>query len=81
MRQGVPARCYLDLDLCADCSKVSIVLSVWLFSAQERCLTNMAEDLQHYLRFLSAQPDPERWLRTTLLPSLRELLQVHHLSL
>nr|WAB71026.1 interleukin 12 [Takifugu obscurus] len=42
---------------------------------KERCLTNIAEDLQHYLRFLSAQPDPEGWLHATLLPSTRQLLQ------
>lgn len=53
-------------------SVLTVVLSV-----QEQCLSSIAEDLQHYLRFLSAQPDPEGWLGTSLRPSLQELLQVH----
>lgn len=48
---------------------------------QKSCLKNIREDLHHYYRFLSAQPDPERLLHTTVLSSLQELMQVTYLSI
>uniref|UniRef100_H3C170 Interleukin-12 subunit alpha n=1 Tax=Tetraodon nigroviridis TaxID=99883 RepID=H3C170_TETNG len=40
------------------------------------CLKNIREDLHYYYSFLSAQPDADRLLHTTVLASLRELMQV-----
>uniref|UniRef100_H3C7F8 Interleukin-12 subunit alpha n=1 Tax=Tetraodon nigroviridis TaxID=99883 RepID=H3C7F8_TETNG len=39
------------------------------------CLKNIREDLHYYYSFLSAQPDADRLLHTTVLASLRELMQ------
>ncbi|KAM6990075.1 uncharacterized protein LKV04_009648 [Tautogolabrus adspersus] len=45
---------------------------------QELCLTNINEDLHHYYKFLSAQPDPDNSLGQSVLLSLRELMEVTH---
>lgn len=37
---------------------------------------NIGEDLSHYSRFLAAQPDPDSLLRSSVLSSLRELMEV-----
>ncbi|XP_060900624.1 uncharacterized protein zmp:0000001127 [Labrus mixtus] len=42
---------------------------------QELCLTNINEDLHHYYKFLSAQPDPDNLLGRSVLLSLRELME------
>lgn len=53
-----------------------------LFSfPQELCLKSIREDLQHYYKFLSAQPDPDNLIQTTVLSSLRELMQVVYCSI
>lgn len=44
---------------------------------QESCLRNINADLHHYYRFLSAQP----LLNTTVLSSVKELMQVIYLSI
>ncbi|XP_040911798.1 interleukin-12 subunit alpha [Toxotes jaculatrix] len=41
---------------------------------QESCLTNIGEDLHHYYKFLTAQPDPDNLLGTVL-SSLREFME------
>lgn len=48
---------------------------------QKSCLKNIREDLHHYYRLLSAQPDADRLLQTTVLSSLQELMQVIYLSI
>lgn len=48
---------------------------------QKSCLKNIHEDLHHYYRFLSAQPDPDCLLQATLRSSLQELMQVIYLSI
>ncbi|XP_074545504.1 interleukin-12 subunit alpha-like [Halichoeres trimaculatus] len=40
---------------------------------EDLCL--VPEDLRHYYKFLSAQPDPSGALSRTVLPSLRELME------
>lgn len=58
--------------------------SVCLFfhaSSQPGCLRSIGQDLHHYYRFLSAQPDPERLLLTALLSSLQDFMQVIYLSI
>ncbi|KAK9539192.1 hypothetical protein VZT92_004315 [Zoarces viviparus] len=42
---------------------------------QESCLTNIGEDLQHYYKFLTAQPDPDSLLGSTVLFRLREIME------
>ncbi|XP_059200474.1 interleukin-12 subunit alpha-like [Centropristis striata] len=42
---------------------------------QDLCLTNIGKDLQHYYTFLSAQPDPDRYLAPTVLFHLREFME------
>ncbi|KAM4552901.1 interleukin-12 subunit alpha [Odontesthes bonariensis] len=42
---------------------------------QESCVTNIGEDLSHYYKFLTNQPDPEKLLGPTVLLSLRELME------
>lgn len=44
---------------------------------QESCLRSINADLHHYYRFLSAQP----LLNTTVLSSIKELMQVIYLSI
>ncbi|CAG5896733.1 unnamed protein product [Menidia menidia] len=42
---------------------------------QESCVANIEKDLNHYYKFLAAQPDPEGLLGSTVLLSLTELMQ------
>lgn len=51
-------------------------LSTWYLSIQESCLRNIREDLRHYYKFLAGQFSPESSLRTSLLLSLKELMEV-----
>ncbi|XP_055008060.1 interleukin-12 subunit alpha [Boleophthalmus pectinirostris] len=41
---------------------------------QEVCMENIEKDLHHYYKVLSGHPDPDMFLRGTLLLSLRELM-------
>lgn len=45
---------------------------------QESCLTNIEKDLTHYHKFLSAQPDPHKLLDSSVLRSLRQLMEVSY---
>uniref|UniRef100_A0A8C6PAL1 Interleukin-12 subunit alpha-like n=1 Tax=Nothobranchius furzeri TaxID=105023 RepID=A0A8C6PAL1_NOTFU len=42
---------------------------------QASCLTNIGNDLTHYYTFLYAQPDPDHVLGSSVLQSLRELME------
>ncbi|KAM9718478.1 uncharacterized protein ACNS7B_019649 [Menidia menidia] len=42
---------------------------------KESCVANIEKDLNHYYKFLAAQPDPEGLLGSTVLLSLTELMQ------
>ncbi|XP_072220174.1 interleukin-12 subunit alpha [Leuresthes tenuis] len=42
---------------------------------EESCVTNIGKDLSHYYKFLTNQPDPEKLLGSTVLLSLRELME------
>ncbi|XP_017277901.1 interleukin-12 subunit alpha-like [Kryptolebias marmoratus] len=42
---------------------------------KESCLTNIGKDLTHYYKVLSAQPDPDRVLGSSVLHSLRQLME------
>ncbi|MED6253743.1 hypothetical protein ATANTOWER_032507 [Ataeniobius toweri] len=42
---------------------------------QESCIMDIGRDLSHYYKFLSAQPDPDRLLGSSVLYSLRELMK------
>uniref|UniRef100_A0A8C6WSM7 Zmp:0000001127 n=1 Tax=Neogobius melanostomus TaxID=47308 RepID=A0A8C6WSM7_9GOBI len=45
---------------------------------QKQCEQNIGEDLRYYYTFLSAHPDPDRSLSSTVLLSLKELMTVFH---
>lgn len=62
-------------------SRVNHIVALLLSFTQTSCLKNISQDLHHYYRFLSAQPDPDRLLHTTILSSLQELMQVIYLSI
>ncbi|KAM4556485.1 uncharacterized protein V3H82_016443 [Fundulus diaphanus] len=42
---------------------------------QDSCLTDIGKDLSHYYKFLSAQPDPDNLIGSSVLYSLRELME------
>ncbi|MEQ2224572.1 hypothetical protein ILYODFUR_008926 [Ilyodon furcidens] len=42
---------------------------------QESCIMDIGRDLSHFYKFLSAQPDPDRLLGSSVLYSLRELME------
>uniref|UniRef100_A0A8C6VUE6 Interleukin-12 subunit alpha n=1 Tax=Nothobranchius furzeri TaxID=105023 RepID=A0A8C6VUE6_NOTFU len=44
-------------------------------SPKASCLTNIGNDLTHYYTFLYAQPDPDHVLGSSVLQSLRELME------
>lgn len=58
-----------------------MLLLCYMSFSQISCLKNIREDLHYYYSFLSAQPDADRLLHTTVLASLRELMQVIYLSI
>ena len=39
-------------------------------------MTNIGQDLNHYYKFLTAQPDPDSLLGPTVVLSLREFMEV-----
>uniref|UniRef100_A0A3Q2PV26 Interleukin-12 subunit alpha-like n=1 Tax=Fundulus heteroclitus TaxID=8078 RepID=A0A3Q2PV26_FUNHE len=43
---------------------------------QDSCLTDIGKDLSHYYKFLSAQPDPDNLIGSSVLYSLRELMEM-----
>ncbi|KAK5604232.1 hypothetical protein CRENBAI_020743 [Crenichthys baileyi] len=49
-------------------------------SPQESCTMDIGRDLSHYYKFLSAQPDPDRLLGSSVLYSLRELMALVKVS-
>uniref|UniRef100_A0A3Q3FMM6 Interleukin-12 subunit alpha n=1 Tax=Kryptolebias marmoratus TaxID=37003 RepID=A0A3Q3FMM6_KRYMA len=63
-----------------DCTKQNMELNLEtstpsVCSPQESCLTNIGKDLTHYYKVLSAQPDPDRVLGSSVLHSLRQLME------
>lgn len=56
-------------------SKVQLVCLCY-FSLQKSCLTQIWKDLHHYYRFLAAQPRPNGPVCTSILLSIRKLMQV-----
>ncbi|XP_072296583.1 interleukin-12 subunit alpha-like [Eucyclogobius newberryi] len=42
---------------------------------QELCMQNIGEDLDHYYKFLSAHPDPEKFLGNIVLSGLRDFMK------
>uniref|UniRef100_A0A3Q1BJS4 Interleukin-12 subunit alpha n=1 Tax=Amphiprion ocellaris TaxID=80972 RepID=A0A3Q1BJS4_AMPOC len=52
--------------------------SVCFPKVSDSCMTDMKKDLNHYYKFLAAHSDPDSLLGQTVLPSLRELMEVSH---
>uniref|UniRef100_A0AAQ5YZW5 Zmp:0000001127 n=1 Tax=Amphiprion ocellaris TaxID=80972 RepID=A0AAQ5YZW5_AMPOC len=70
METNTPSVCFPKGSTCSGITKHEF--------DEDSCMTDMKKDLNHYYKFLAAHSDPDSLLGQTVLPSLRELMEVSH---